>query len=1192
MLWFDTELKWENALLLEARASNRAREHDMQQDFSTAFEELTGFPPLPWQSALYERFVSGEYPDSANIPTGLGKTSVVAIWLIALANKPHATPHRLVYVVNRRTVVDQTTTEVEKLYQRLSNKPELASLAAQLRELTALPCETPLAISTLRGQYTDNGEWKSDPSRPAIIVGTVDLIGSGLLFSHYRAGFKTKPLYAAFLGQDALLVHDEAHLEPAFQKLLEAIKITQSGSDFRPLRIMALTATSRSGGTEFGLTEADTQNAIVKKRFTAVKKLTLIQVDDIGEAIIAKTKDFTSGNILVYVRSVELALKIASELDKHARKGAVITLTGTMRGKERDELVNDPRFQRFLPSNGNVDPNLSPVFLVATSAGEVGVNISADHCVCDLSMYDSMCQRFGRVNRFGECVESSITVFHESVFGEIARERTFEVLKALNGDASPKALAEHPAPEAFSPPPEIRVATAIQFDAWTLTSIRAPIAARPPVAPYLHGEAEWQPPETHLAWRDDCDFEHVADHEDFLDRFPLRPQELLRDTTKRIVASLEKLTVGRTSLPDAWIIDDRGSVSEFSLSNFDKERAATLLADATLVLPSSLGGLSGQGLFDAKAPAATADVSGIERRESSSREHADLAIQVPTEGDDEPRYWLWFAHDHDSPASPRRRDERSAALDEHQKTVMINTAAISAKLNLPSGIQDALINAAQHHDDGKARREWQLAIGNRDYPRTVLAKPAPDANPRNLVETYRHEFGSLSSLSGLAFHCVAAHHGRARPHYPREEIFDPADTPSASAALAAQVPPRFAALQRQYGRWGLAYLESILRAADYAASASIVATAMPPSPVAASQVDSPAFPPTAVNTSELALDPANPGHYFACCGLFELASRLHPDTMAHFDENRFILRSPITLADLFGKITAADITAASDSGSVADDRKDDEDSSMSEGEGEASAPPLFVGDPFNIRLDWWITGRNGDTSALKVWAGSMKVLRIAKSMLFTLGEIIGTGAFDYGNILLEMRSALDPLKIKTGEAKYIDKYSKELKSAQEKRDEMLRKAETEKNGAKLKAAVEKIEAKYAASCAKAEVDRNRNLEQLRLTSKTEPFYFDAKRGPNADSRDVGFSPNDLKMKTLASPAVEFLCLVGLQRAIPQPAGNRLFDYHLWAAPIPISILAAAVNGLVQREEHPAYRFESWYRTSQRKHKAFLSAKPN
>ncbi len=80
--------------------------------FDVAFKELTGTKPFPWQCNLYDRFVSDRtdnIPPSCNLPTGLGKTSVVAIWLIALANHPDRMPRRLVYVVNRRTVVDQTT---------------------------------------------------------------------------------------------------------------------------------------------------------------------------------------------------------------------------------------------------------------------------------------------------------------------------------------------------------------------------------------------------------------------------------------------------------------------------------------------------------------------------------------------------------------------------------------------------------------------------------------------------------------------------------------------------------------------------------------------------------------------------------------------------------------------------------------------------------------------------------------------------------------------------------------------------------------------------------------------------------------------------------------------------------------------------------------------------------------------------
>src|ERR1035441_8716454 len=94
---------------------------DNLEQFRSAFERLTGYAPFPWQEALYvDWFSKGIFPSSCNLPTGLGKTSVVGIWLIALACHPVKMPRRLVYVVNRRTVVDQTTEEVVKYRQRIA----------------------------------------------------------------------------------------------------------------------------------------------------------------------------------------------------------------------------------------------------------------------------------------------------------------------------------------------------------------------------------------------------------------------------------------------------------------------------------------------------------------------------------------------------------------------------------------------------------------------------------------------------------------------------------------------------------------------------------------------------------------------------------------------------------------------------------------------------------------------------------------------------------------------------------------------------------------------------------------------------------------------------------------------------------------------------------------------------------------
>src|SRR5262249_6867456 len=54
----------------------------------------------------------------------------------------------------------------------------------------------------------------------------------------------------------ALLVHDEAHLEPAFQDLLIAIRKEQERcKEFRAFHVMELSATSRGGSEVFELTK-------------------------------------------------------------------------------------------------------------------------------------------------------------------------------------------------------------------------------------------------------------------------------------------------------------------------------------------------------------------------------------------------------------------------------------------------------------------------------------------------------------------------------------------------------------------------------------------------------------------------------------------------------------------------------------------------------------------------------------------------------------------------------------------------------------------------------------------------------------------------------------------------------------------------------------------------------------------------
>jgi CRISPR-associated protein Csb3 len=106
----------------------------------------------------------------------------------------------------------------------------------------------------------------------------------------------------------------------------------------------------------------------------------------------------------------------------------------------------------------------------------------------------------------------------------------------------------------------------------------------------------------------------------------------------------------------------------------------------------------------------------------------------------------------------------------------------------------------------------------------------------------------------------------------------------------------------------------------------------------------------------------------------------------------------------------------------------------------------------------------------------------------------------------------------------------------------------------------------------------------------EPYYFDARRGNNAQSRDIGFAPDALKMTTAAFPAVEFLCLVGLQRFRPIPTNKgRVFEYSTWRTPAAPEIAAALACSVIPDVHAQRYHFENSFRTDQKKHKAFLPA---
>ncbi|HYQ91377.1 MAG TPA: DEAD/DEAH box helicase, partial [Candidatus Competibacteraceae bacterium] len=182
---------------------------------------------------MANQVAAGEYPAVLAIPTGCGKTTVIDIWGWALSQAlPVPVPRRLYWCIDRRVVVAQTARFAEAL-------------------ATWVPG---LQLAELRGGQSIDVDGIIDPSRPAILVTTVDQLGSRLLWrpyggiSHYVA-----PIHAGLVGNDALIVLDEAHLSEPMGKTLEAIKQLRGGAIPLSWHIMHLTATPReAGGFQLG----------------------------------------------------------------------------------------------------------------------------------------------------------------------------------------------------------------------------------------------------------------------------------------------------------------------------------------------------------------------------------------------------------------------------------------------------------------------------------------------------------------------------------------------------------------------------------------------------------------------------------------------------------------------------------------------------------------------------------------------------------------------------------------------------------------------------------------------------------------------------------------------------------------------------------------------------------------------------
>jgi len=357
------------------------------------------------------------------IPTGLGKTeAVVFAWLwnrfMSVDGKSDEKwQTRLIYCLPMRTLVDQTAKRVRDFLKNLNeNAMQLGLGENALSELEWMNKVSPVVL--MGGGELDEiqRQWDIFPEKPCIIIGTQDMLLSRALNRGYGMNIYRWPAHFGLLNVDSLWVFDETQLMGVSMETsaqLDAFR-KRFGNETLNCKCWWMSATldesrlNTIDQKQFGeqkrvikLSNADLSEDIVSKKVNAAKPVSNCPVKlmpkDKGYApkltkfILEKHKP---GSLtIVIVNRVDRAQEIFTALEKEARGINLSLIHSRFRPADRKNS------ESLLNSNGIV---------VSTQAIEAGVDCSAKTLITELAPWSSLIQRFGRCNRRGEDADAEI----------------------------------------------------------------------------------------------------------------------------------------------------------------------------------------------------------------------------------------------------------------------------------------------------------------------------------------------------------------------------------------------------------------------------------------------------------------------------------------------------------------------------------------------------------------------------------------------------------------------------------------------------------------------------------------------------------------------------------------------------------------------------------------------------------------
>ena len=811
-----------------------------EQFFSIAFGK--NLSPFAYQQALAKR----AWPDALIAPTGLGKTAAVVLgWAWQHVATEYAPPRRLVYCLPMRTLVDQTERNVREWLRRLSE--------ADLNWKSCLP-DPKTGVHVLMGGI-DEPRWFEKPEHPAILIGTQDMLLSRALMRGYAMSRFRWPVDFALLHNDAQWVFDEVQLMGsglATSTQLEGFR-RKLGTEIAScsLWVSATLHPDWLGTVDFQQNPTvwrvpydfpqDAQSPHVHKLIDAPKPIQQASIapvstkkadlDAYATALAEETLRLHQENrtTLVVVNTVVRAQAVHKAFQKKDIPPARLALIHS-RFRPKDRKAQMDR----LPEPGEE----KDLIVVATQAIEAGVDLSAAVMLTELAPASSLVQRFGRVNRYGELNDSgggtirwidliggdlgdSLAAPYEIDELAIGRER----IVALT-DAQPSNLAP-PSPDDCAHQRVIRSRDMLDlYDTDPdLTGFDVDIA------PYIRDAEDT---DIRVFWRDLSDGleNQLAPTRDELCAVPIKQaRDWLKDVRQK-----EGQRVFRID-PQARA-NVKGKIPAWA------EFREVPWPGLVLLVSTSAGGYAPETGFDQAIKAAVEPVE-LEAGLSAAEESNDA-----------------------DPDSSRQRG--FVGLTKHLDNVGFEAGLLCDGLGICGDRKAAIIQAAYWHDLGKAHAEFQA--------RMVANNPESDSRPDGLLAKapkydrmkgrayLRHELASALAFltqadwkreADLVAYLIAAHHGKVRlnlrplpaerpatgegsPRFARGvwegDVMPPVDLGGgetwAGGALALSVmelgehpetgaswTERTRNLLSQYGPFRLAWMEALVRIADWQASA-------------------------------------------------------------------------------------------------------------------------------------------------------------------------------------------------------------------------------------------------------------------------------------------------------------------------------------------------------------------------------------